>query len=435
MKAVREEEDPDWAQFRQWMQKEKCGHKAGLTLANSTQTGRGLMATRGMVNGDLVVRIDSRFLVTSHKAAAFLKLDKDPRIRLLSEHAILALFMAMQRHKKARKKGGFWNAYLDMTPKSFDTVAANYPPDLFQLLPEQVRRIAKRQLETFEKDYAQASLIRSVDKEDYRWGWYAVNTRCITLNTAVPSNAKQKQALDGAPKIALAPFLDLLNHSTTARIHANFNPVTDAFEITTLAEVERGKECFISYGSHDNAFLLAEYGFTVQESGKAGDSENEEWVHNSFDHVDLDRQVLGMEIPGEKKGFRELALKELGDAAMLGDYGLELHQDSYRVMNALRLYACSQSPDQNFKSQLQLWRKVLQGQLEVVSAENEKIARFFLKTICEQALRETIASMDAVRRWKMKEGVSQLNDIRVLFALNVYESHQNILKWHIRCIT
>ncbi|KAJ3230637.1 hypothetical protein HDU77_001280, partial [Chytriomyces hyalinus] len=133
--------------------------------------------------------------------------------------------------------------------------------------------------------------------------------------------------------------------------------------------------------------------------------------------------------------FRELALKELGDAAMLGDYGLELHQDSYRVMNALRLYACSQAPDQNFKSQLQLWRKVLQGQLEVVSPENEKIARFFLKTICEQALRETIASMDAVRRWKMKESVSQLNDIRVLFALNVYESHQNILKWHIRCIT
>ncbi|KAI8840650.1 hypothetical protein BJ741DRAFT_595867 [Chytriomyces cf. hyalinus JEL632] len=427
MKAVREEDDPDWAPFRQWMQKEKCGHKAGLTLANSTQTGRGLMATRGMLNGDLVVRIDFRFLVTSHKSAAYLKLDKDLRIRLLCEQAILALFMADQRHQKERKQGGFWNAYLDKTPKSFDTVAANYPPDLFQLLPEQVRRIAKKQMETFEKDCTQVSLLRSIDKEDYRWGWYAGEAKRININTqhAVHHSqyinsikCKQKRALDGTPKIPLAPFLDLLNHSTTARIHANFNPVTDVFEITTLADVERGNECFISYGSHDNAFLLVEYGFAVQESDQTGDGENEEWMHNSFDHVDMDRQVLGMKIPSEKKGFRELFLKELGDAAMLGDYGLEMRQDSYRVMNVLRLYACSQVPAQTFKSQLQLWRKVMQRQIEEVSPENEKIARFFLKTICQRALR-----------------VGNLNDFRVLFALTVYESHRNILKWHIRCNT
>ncbi|KAJ1537514.1 SET domain-containing protein 4, partial [Cladochytrium tenue] len=61
----------------------------------------------------------------------------------------------------------------------------------------------------------------------------------------------------------LAPYLDLLNHSSDAVTTAQLDTATRTFRLVTQRAQARGRECFISYGPHDDAFLLAEYGFAI----------------------------------------------------------------------------------------------------------------------------------------------------------------------------
>ncbi|KAJ3010789.1 UNVERIFIED_CONTAM: SET domain-containing protein 4, partial [Siphonaria sp. JEL0065] len=297
-------------------------------------TGRGLMATKDIPAGSSIISVSAKFLITINTVFEYFSKSRD--IYQLNEQAALALFLAAQR--KSRPINGIWNAYLDMIPKNFNTVAANLPIELLKLLPWQVQEMARKQVETFEKDYEAVVALLSartedsdipIEKGDYHWAWYAVNTRCITLNTSITAKSaaskklglgNKKKASKPTPKIALAPFLDLLNHSLTAKINANFNPKTDAFEIIALETVEKGQECFISYGAHDNAFLLAEYGFVITdlERGLRDGQQQEWWIHNPYDHVVLDREVVGLLIPEERKGFRERVMGELEGTGLFG---------------------------------------------------------------------------------------------------------------------
>ncbi|KAJ3348951.1 hypothetical protein HDU83_000935 [Entophlyctis luteolus] len=265
------------------------------------------MATRTILAGTPIISVDAKFLITIDTARAFFR--EVSNILLgnhLSEHAALAAYLAV--HRFARPTGNLWNAYFDMLPRSFETVAANFPSSLQDLLPEYLRHgLMQQQAKTLQRDFEAVRKIGlNIDADDFRWGWFAVNTRCITLNTSIQTNYS---ANTNDPKIALAPFLDLLNHSQFAKISANFNRITNAFEIVALEDIPRGKECFISYGAHDNAFLLVEYGFAISRH-----CENKElnfWTHNRFDHLNIDKEIMCLPIPGENPGVRETIFSEL----------------------------------------------------------------------------------------------------------------------------
>ena len=113
-------------------------------------------------------------------------------------------------------------------------------------------------------------LIKSI----FVWAWYAVNTRCITLNT---DSNNPSWALK-SPKIALAPFLDCLNHSETCQIHAYLDD--SGYIIRTRTDFDKNIQVFINYGPHDNNFLLSEYGFCIP--------------NNRYTHVVLDNQVQSL---------------------------------------------------------------------------------------------------------------------------------------------
>ncbi|KAJ3204310.1 SET domain-containing protein 4 [Entophlyctis luteolus] len=352
------------------------------------------MATRTILAGTPIISVDAKFLITIDTARAFFR--EVSNILLgnhLSEHAALAAYLAV--HRFARPTGNLWNAYFDMLPRSFETVAANFPSSLQDLLPEYLRHgLMQQQAKTLQRDFeAVRKMGLNIDADDFRWGWFAVNTRCITLNTSIQTNYS---ANTNDPKIALAPFLDLLNHSQFAKISANFNRITNAFEIVALEDIPRGKECFISYGAHDNAFLLVEYGFAISRH-----CENKElnfWTHNRFDHLNIDKEIMCLPIPGEKSGVRETIFSELQASGL--NYALHVDEDSFRVMNALRLYSCFIGG--NMKSQLRVWRKVVQGELPFIDKENEKRANKLLLSICDNLLTVFQDSLELLSQWRMK---------------------------------
>lgn len=75
----------------------------------------------------------------------------------------------------------------------------------------------------------------------------------------------------------LIPFLDLLNHDPTAKVHASFNQSHRSFQIISLERHNKhqqvchlqfssnhlilNKQIFIKYGEHSSLDLLLEYGF------------------------------------------------------------------------------------------------------------------------------------------------------------------------------
>ena len=99
--------------------------------------------------------------------------------------------------------------------------------------------------------------------------------------------------------LALAPLLDLLNHSPHVQVRATrhviatlscllldlqitsltsrhcpvcrqvsagFNVESQCYEISSQCSYRKHEQVFISYGPHDNIKLLVEYGFTVPDN-------------------------------------------------------------------------------------------------------------------------------------------------------------------------
>nr|CAG4641532.1 EOG090X02PU [Eurycercus lamellatus] len=97
----------------------------------------------------------------------------------------------------------------------------------------------------------------------FKWAWFCVNTRAVFYKDCEDSvNASGSSHLPEY-NMALAPYLDMLNHNTKAAIEANFNPRTQCYEIRTLQKIPKFSEVFINYGPHDNLKLFLEYGFII----------------------------------------------------------------------------------------------------------------------------------------------------------------------------
>jgi hypothetical protein len=61
--------------------------------------------------------------------------------------------------------------------------------------------------------------------------------------------------------MALAPFLDLFNHSPTPNTEVTFCKERKSYIIETTTKICADEEIFISYGNHPNFKLWIEYGF------------------------------------------------------------------------------------------------------------------------------------------------------------------------------
>lgn len=123
--------------------------------------------------------------------------------------------------------------------------------------------------------------------------------------------------------MALNPFADYFNHSSQG-CKVEFGP--DGFEITSNQVYKKGEEIYISYGKHSNDFLLAEYGFIMDE--------------NDSDQLLLDEAI----IPNMNVDQLEL----VKDAGFLRNYVLDKEAVCYRTEVALRVLCVPERRWQRF---------------------------------------------------------------------------------------
>ena len=111
---------------------------------------------------------------------------------------------------------------------------------------------------------------------------------------------------------ALNPFADYFNHSSQG-CTVTFTDL--GYTITTHKAIKKGEEVYISYGNHSNDFLLAEYGFIMDD--------------NQWDEITLDDYILPKLDDKQKEHLKE--------ARVLGKYVLDKEMVCHRTQIALRM--------------------------------------------------------------------------------------------------
>ena len=140
----------------------------------------------------------------------------------LSPVQALCVFLIFEQQRGSLSP---WKHYIDVLPSSYNNTLHWTDPQLC-LLPKDVQTEANHQIQTVRDSYSflQKYFISNMEKEwpalkgvltwdKFAWAWSSVNTRCVFMRHKQTSHLSNEE-----DNYALAPFLDLLNHSATVQV-------------------------------------------------------------------------------------------------------------------------------------------------------------------------------------------------------------------------
>ncbi|KFO93903.1 SET domain-containing protein 4, partial [Buceros rhinoceros silvestris] len=359
----------EYIKLKKWL-KDRGFEDNNLRPAEFWDTGRGLMTTKTLQVKDLIISLPEKCLLTtgtvlSSSLGEYITKWKPPVSPLIA----LCTFLIAEKHAGDKS---LWKPYLDVLPKTY-TCPVCLEHDVVSLLPEPLRTKAWEQRTTVHELYMSAqaffSSLQPLFAENtgtifnysaVEWAWCTINTRTIYMKHP------QRECFSPEPDVyALAPYLDLLNHSPNVQVKAAFNEQTRSYEIRTNSQCKKYEEVFICYGPHDNQRLLLEYGFVAMDN-----------PHSSV-YVSSDT-LLKYFPPLDKQ--RNAKLSILKDHDFLENLTFGWDGPSWRLLTALKLLSLG-------ADEFTCWRRTLLG--DVISARNEQQTLNVTTKICHFLIEET----------------------------------------------
>ena len=202
-----------------------------LRPAYFPETGRGLMACKKLNTGDLVISVPEEMLITT-KTAKQSEIGKQ-LTQLHVQLNSLVLLCVFILYEKYRGKSSFWYPYISTLPRSFNT-PAYFSEEELDALPSSFREECAMQIKTMRESYEDLKGLPEactsvLDKnfldlltfDEFRWAWFVVNTRSVYKAedyVATSPVGMATSTLQMKDTYALAPVLDLLNHTDTAEV-------------------------------------------------------------------------------------------------------------------------------------------------------------------------------------------------------------------------
>ncbi|KAI9879918.1 MAG: hypothetical protein M1830_006585 [Pleopsidium flavum] len=387
--------------FTGWVQ-ERGVKINGVAPASFAGRGLGIAAKRKIQVGEELIKVpSSALLTTSSIPAPFRALHG-----AITTHGLLASFLAFG-HPEHLSQYAPWMATWP-SPKDFagsmpimwsrsvtKTLSRNeydtetlpstlgvrpLPPaigghwstiHLWDTLHQSNPGLLTKQEEKFKKDWTRvSSVISGADRGRYMYYWLIVNTR--TFYYELPGK-KRKMARDDC--MALCPFADYFNHKDEG---CDVAFVENGFVITSDRDYEPGEEIYVSYGTHNNDFLLTEYGFILPT--------------NKWDSLLLDDLMLNHPTTWQQK-------KQLERAGYLGNYTLSSAGVCHRTQVAVRMQTLSPY----------YWRKYVAGaDLPPEVRDESKADALIWGRLIEPYLREVESALERLRgeEGMVPEGVS-----------------------------
>jgi hypothetical protein len=185
----------------------------------------------------------------------------------MSIHGLLAAELAIDKMAEL----SVWRDALPTLADFEATLPFMWHEQLQGLLPKPAGDILKKQQDNFHRDW---SLVKKafpdVRREDYLHSWFNIGTR--TFYFVTPEMKKYPRD----DRLAVVPMADFFNHAESG-CEVTWS-LDGGFVISTDRGYRAGQQIHISYGTHTNDFLLAEYGFVLAK--------------NRWDEVCLDDVIL-----------------------------------------------------------------------------------------------------------------------------------------------
>ncbi|XP_031631331.1 SET domain-containing protein 4 [Contarinia nasturtii] len=260
-------------------------NETNLKVGDFPQTGRGIYSIKNFRKDDLLISLPIESLIS------IVTIADDMKFRYLlnrifgeqekqcTSQSLLALYLLYLKHTIQRTE------YISTLPTSFSVPYFCDAVEIQAMLPA-IRDKVYDQREIIDVDFNcfqnsfkdtrctccnQIYFCDIFNKTDFEWSFFAVNSRSVYFNLEkiavkhLDSVRRVQKLLKDEPTLALAPFLDLLNHSCTAGTglyvkNTNNGPL---YQLYTTVPFTKYEQVFISYGALDNIKLLTEYGFFV----------------------------------------------------------------------------------------------------------------------------------------------------------------------------
>ncbi|XP_069641251.1 SET domain-containing protein 4 isoform X2 [Haliaeetus albicilla] len=325
----------EYIKLKKWL-KDRGFEDSNLRPAEFWDTGRGLMTAKALQAGDLIISLPEKCLLTTGTVLSsclgeYIMKWKPPVSPLIA----LCTFLIAEKHAGEKS---LWKPYLDVLPKTYTCPVC---------LEHDVPLFAENTGTIF-------------NYSALKWAWCTINTRTIYMKHS------QRECFSLEPDVyALAPYLDLLNHSPNVQVKAAFNEQTRSYEIRTNSQCKKYEEVFICYGPHDNQRLLLEYGFVVMD--------------NPHSTVYVSSDILLKYFPPLDKQ-RNTKLSILKDHDFLENLTFGWDGPSWRLLTALKLLSLR-------ADEFTCWRRTLLG--DVISARNEQQTLNITAKICHFLIQET----------------------------------------------
>jgi hypothetical protein len=304
-------------------------------------------------------------------------------------HGLLAAELAIDKMRDS-------SAWRDVLPTQAHFEASlpfMWHEDLQNLLPSPARDILRKQQHDFHRDWSLFTrAFPGVPRDEYLLSWFTISTRTFSFETP------QMETYPWHDRLALVPMADLFNHADSG-CKVSYT-VDGGFEVCTDRAYAAGQEVHISYGTHSNDFLLAEYGFVM--------------ARNRWDKVCLDDVVLPRLDAAQRA--------QLEERGLLGPFLLDAETLGCRnTQAALRLLCCTQEQwwefvgegdagDGSQASVDKLLRSLLDEYLMLAGKTLEKIGRLRRgQAIQRDLLRQRWKQIDAMVKQAIKRLDSRLD--------------------------
>lgn len=410
-RGVNESYKPEFIELKKWL-KDRKFEDTNLVPACFPDTGRGLRSRTSLQEGQVIIALPESCLLTTDTVirsylGAYVAEWQPPPSPLLA----LCTFLVAEKHAGARSP---WKPYLQILPEAYSCPVC-LEPEVVGLLPGRLAAEAREQRTRVQEMFTSSrdlfSSLQPLFSEAtesifsysaFLWAWCTVNTRAVYLKRG------RRPGLSAEPDTcALAPYLDLLNHSPGVQVKAGFNEETRCYEIRTGSGCRQHQEVFICYGPHDNHRLLLDYGFVPPQNPHA-------CVH-------VPQDILVKYLPSTDKQLNK-KISILKDHDFIENLTFGWDGPSWRLLTALKLL-CLEA------GEFPCWKKVLLG--EIISDTNEKTSLDIAQKICRYFTEDTNAVLRRVSHMKDKEMalIDQLTLVETLWTeeLKILQASAEIL--------
>jgi len=140
----------------------------------------------------------------------------------LSSYDILSTFLMYERHCGVQSQ---WFPYINMLPQTYSTpvywspeTLLSLPPDISEdarLLTNKIAKNFRRLKDLFRHIEAVLgkNVVGAFTWSSFKWAWISVSTRCVYMRQTDSTVGNSEENC-----IAVAPLLDLLNHSPQVQV-------------------------------------------------------------------------------------------------------------------------------------------------------------------------------------------------------------------------